>query len=66
MVDQTPDEFMDMPCKACGHDISIHKTSEGAMGYPCTFQQVGIDPVIDKHTEGPPVLVVCQCQFFQG
>ena len=60
--DQTPDEFMDMPCKACGHDISIHKTSEGAMGYPCTWQEVKDGTA---SFEGS-TLVVCQCQFFQG
>ena len=34
-VEQTPDEPVGMPCKACGHDLSDHKTSSNAIGYPC-------------------------------
>ena len=62
-IDQTPDEFMDMRCKACGHDISVHKTSEGAIGYPCTWQEVKAGTAAFS---GGGTLIVCRCQFFQG
>lgn len=53
-LEQTPDEFMDLPCRNCGHDMSVHKTGVGVLGYPCIHTEMRVESVVDTSEAESP------------